>query len=478
MRVIIAARLSQLAEGQTGQESQDIEAREWAERMGYEVVATLADFKSGTSAPWNRPNLKPWVTEPARMALYDAVVAYRLDRLSRGDNASTNAIEDWATSHGKQLLTQDGLVFPCEGNAGIRWDITKRLAHEEWLGSSEKYRRMQRTLRRQGYHVGRAPYGFMIQPVPGTKHKVLVPDPSTRWVVREAVRRYLADETLAAIGADFTARGIMSSPCPSNCAKDHEHRQGEPWSPKTLSQVLRNPALCGRYSHGGEVIRHEGIVTLRDWERVQGAMDGRAHRKGVPPTQTAMLTSVAFCAICEGPMYRIKCRGRTYKNGMMPEAKFYYRCHGTSRKRSECANMASLKELDALVTSEILKLASKPYKELVPVPGHNNDDAIAQAKRDVSDLDQDAPDYDERYAALRAEVKRLQALPAVPDRMAERETDETIGQHWASLDDAGRRAALVSAGARVYVDATGPELLVRLVNVAPGASAPERRPAA
>ena len=105
MRVLIAARLSQLAEGQTGLDSQDAESTAWAEREGHEVVHVAMDRKSGTTAPWDRPQLRPWVTDESRVALYDAVLAYRLDRLSRGDNESTNAIENWATKNGKQLLT-------------------------------------------------------------------------------------------------------------------------------------------------------------------------------------------------------------------------------------------------------------------------------------------------------------------------------------------------------------------------------------
>ena len=155
MRVIIPARLSQTSEGQTGIESQTDEATRYADGQGWTVVATVADHKSGTVPPWKRPKLRAWVTEPGRLAQYDAVLAYRLDRLTRGDNASTNAIEDWATRNGKQLLTTDGLVFPCEGNDGIRWDVAKRIAHQEWLEASERYRRMQRTLRAAGYWVGR-----------------------------------------------------------------------------------------------------------------------------------------------------------------------------------------------------------------------------------------------------------------------------------------------------------------------------------
>jgi len=63
MKVIITARLSQklAGKGQGGIESQDVDAREWAEDQGHEVVGTVPDTASGTKAMWQRPNLKPWL---------------------------------------------------------------------------------------------------------------------------------------------------------------------------------------------------------------------------------------------------------------------------------------------------------------------------------------------------------------------------------------------------------------------------------
>ena len=42
----------------------------------------------------------------------------------------------------------------------------------------------------------------------------------------------------------------------------------------------------------------------------------------------------------------------------------------------------------------------------------------------------------------------------MPDRIETRETGETVAGRWAQLSPADRRAALLDAGARVYVDAT------------------------
>jgi hypothetical protein len=49
VRLVLAARLSQNHDGQTGIETQDQDARAWAERNGYEIIAVAADTPSRTS---------------------------------------------------------------------------------------------------------------------------------------------------------------------------------------------------------------------------------------------------------------------------------------------------------------------------------------------------------------------------------------------------------------------------------------------
>src|ERR1700744_1413702 len=103
-RALIAARLSKLQRGGQqgiGIETQDEKSRAFCDREGMTVVAVVADTKSGTVAPWDRQNLKPWVTDPEKMALYDAIVAYKTDRWSRGTQEDFTRIEFWATQNGK-----------------------------------------------------------------------------------------------------------------------------------------------------------------------------------------------------------------------------------------------------------------------------------------------------------------------------------------------------------------------------------------
>jgi hypothetical protein len=42
-------------------------------------VEVVKDHKTGKSHLWDRPNLKPWVTDPVLMSRYDAIVALKVD---------------------------------------------------------------------------------------------------------------------------------------------------------------------------------------------------------------------------------------------------------------------------------------------------------------------------------------------------------------------------------------------------------------
>jgi DNA invertase Pin-like site-specific DNA recombinase len=166
------------------------------------------------------------------MAQYDAVVAYRLDRLTRGDNQSTNDIEKWAHDNHKQLLTVDGLVFPCEGTDGIRWDIAKRLSHEAWLETSERYRRMQTYLRSEGKLVGRPPFGYQVAPADGG-HKTLIPTDDGRVYVPEIFARVIAGDNLNDIAKWLDGKDVPLT-------------SGTKWWARSIAGLIRRTTYTGR----------------------------------------------------------------------------------------------------------------------------------------------------------------------------------------------------------------------------------------
>ena len=436
MRLVIASRLSQLASGQTGIDTQDIETQRWAKANGHTIVAVTADWASGKSQPWDRPDLKPWVTRPDKIVQYDGIAAYRLDRLSRGNNESTNAIEQWAHDNRKVLLTVDGLRYPCEGTQGIQWDVTKRLAHESWLETSERYTRMHDYLKTEHKLVGRPCFGLQVVDAEGG-HKTLAPSDLGRQYAPEIFAKVIANISLADIGEWLDAEDVAAP-------------GGKGWRVQTLGTLIRNQAMMGRrvetLSDGRTaVLRFEALIDPATFRLANDALDTRLHRgpKGKNPT---LMSGLLKCFRCGGPMYAIM-------TGRGASARLYYRCKGTGpRPKSVCANMIDVASADAIISA---KMASNhaPVMETKIKPGHNHKAELADIKQQMADLPlgllSDA-EVDVELKLLRARRDELLDAEDTPDELVETPTGESYSQMWARLSDAGRHQWMQDAKVRLF----------------------------
>jgi len=445
MRLLHAARLSRKARGheQTGIETSDHEARRWAEQGGHVIVATVADTKSGTTNIWARPNLKPWVTDPNRLAQYDGIVAYKSDRLSREAWADEIQIRLWAQQHGKQLfIVSPSLHWPPANQAEqLSWEIFASQAHEEWKNTSERYQRMQGHLRGNGFLVGDAPFGFRIvcaekcgQDSQDCKHhKTLEPDPALRPYVLEMVRRYLDGDSLATICHWLDSEGIK----PRTAAK---------WYPTGLRHILANPALIGVRKHKGmsTVLKFEPILDRATWAKLQAKLDGNP-RHGAISDEPTLLTGIIFCGLCGRIMHR-KAVYTARKDGSKRYL-LYYRCDGTPKDRSTCKNMIRMDLADSIVSDWVVQVLGRAELiERIVTSGNGREDEIQDVRDSIRDLDPEAGDYDARLSGLRAELSRLRNLPAEPAKPAERPTGLSIKKYWASLgeDTAAKRRFLLA----------------------------------
>lgn len=448
-RVIIAARLSRQVDGQTGVDSQDKLTKAWAEALGYEVVEVIADTKSGTVQPWNRPNLKPWVTDPHKLALYDAVVGFRLDRLTRGDNQSTNEIEEWARINQKELLTEDALRFPCEGADGIRWDITKRLAHEEWLKISERYSRMQKWLRDNNFLVGAVPYGYEPVMVPGTEHKTLgiVEDQA------EAVRtiyQMLADGYPVTMICERLDKDALTMTNIRRARKGQELAPNK-WGPATVTTMVRNPVYKGRRVdlQGRTQLEVPEIVTATQWKQANDKLDGskngrRGQKYGKKAEITSLLNGVIVCGYCGRNMWRVKC-------GSNKTPRLYYRCSGTPRDKSTCSLMVQMAQADLVMQATMGMVATEPHYETIVTDGFDYQDEIDDLTERLKALDYDAPDWRDEQEALINRRDELKAMPAQPRRVVKRPSGKTMGEWWLEAPTAERRQFLLDRGCVVKV---------------------------
>jgi hypothetical protein len=391
--VIVLARKSQKIKGrgQVSIESQDEDAREWAQEIGLNVTATVPDIASGTKAIWDRANAKPWVTQPDLMSKYQGIVAAKHDRISREGWRDEGDLRRWAENNHKALfLVEKELRWPPRQDEHYNddvaaWNREAEDSNREWNKDSRRWKRTHRKLTADNYLVGKAPYGYRImgadcQQVPCRcfeqkidDHKTLaIYEPEAK-IVRDVVTRYLAGESMAQICVDYPW-----------------------WVPPALARLLRNPSLAGRRmnAEGKTILRFKGIITWQTHLELVKRLDSRTHRKGISPANTYMLTGSLTCEAGHA-MY-------ADKGGNSRQ--YTYRCR-------ECRFAISLDQADEHVSNDVIdSYGHLPHLAMRVIPGKNHFEDIAKLRQDRNELDDTQDDYEERVAEITAEIRRLRKL--------------------------------------------------------------------
>lgn len=440
-RAIVAARLSRKGKRQTGIDTQDYDSQDYCDDHELTVIQVVADTKSGTMAPWDRPNLKPWVTDPDYMALYDVIVAAKHDRLSRADWSDEARIRIWAEEHRKKLILVDqDLQWPPRNDGDRqRWNNAAEQSRREWESTSKRYSRMQRSLRDGKFFIGKRSFGYSIVGVTCKQspceceddHKTLEIKESEAKHVREIFRSYLAGQSLAQIRDWVISLGIRAM-------------QGEVWSSQAIRRILRNPIYVGRVQYKGQTyMQCPAIINPADFDKVQEMLAGKATR-GPQSKAPAMLTGVIQCDHGH-KMYRMKGR----KIPTVPDGLYYY-CNPEVAPKGQRL-LIPLTYVDKFVNDSIMEdYGSEPHYVRKMSPGRQYANRIAEIRMDIKEVNATDDDFMERVAGMRAEIKRLEALAskdAGPKWVADRKDDgtvRTIGEVWESMDK-GQKAQWLRA---------------------------------
>lgn len=435
----------------------------WASGNDHVIVGVAEDSGvSGAVAPWDRPDLGPWLTDPDKIAQYDGILAAHLDRLGRSTNDFMMLLK-WCDENHKTIITT-ALGDKIDFSKGVGKLIGFVIM---WLGEQELETDRRRTretfewLRDHGYLTGKCPFGFRIVTVEtdGKTRKLIEPDPVNANYVREMVTRWLDGQTLAELCDWLDAEGVKPVAWTTWNKKPEDERGPEPvWQQGSISQLFRNPVLVGQLESGGDVVRDaKGQPMLRcqpildddTWRKLQEKFDAMPKRKTTAPKDTSLLTGILFCAKCDSPMYRLTST-RQHPNGNT-YVTTYYRCHGTSRNPSKCRNMAQMKAIEDEVTEYIQTHPSMEIMEPIVVKGNTFGKQLAEVRAAMTALDPASDDYETTHASYFGEFKRLSGLKPEPDRIDKVPTGRTLAGEWPTMDTAERRQALLDGEFRVTV---------------------------
>jgi DNA invertase Pin-like site-specific DNA recombinase len=416
-------RVSSAGQDETNQEP---DVARWIRDHGYELGETYR--LRGKSAFKGNPKFdRMWtqVLDDFRAGRIHVLVVWALDRIDRKLEAFKR-LEEVVDAGGRvEFVTQPHLNDLTTMGGRIALKVQEEIAHAESTGKSERVLAAHNAIKSNGGVIGRPGYGYEV--VGEAKHKTLAIHPEEATVVREAVDRYLAGESVEDIVNDFNRRGISK----------RTKRDGTPiqWHVKTLAQLLRSPSIAGRRvdADGKTVHTYDPIITWDEHKRIVARMDKRANRQGISPgNTTALLTGMLFDA--DGnPMYRIHGWGKP---------KYY------SRQSKASVDLAWLDEqIESMFAgNSVLHMV----RQLVP--GDNNGDEIARLRQDRSELDDMAEDYDERHAKLTKRIRELVTEDEEnpnPDRIEMTPDGRTLGEVWREMNTADRRDLLLAHDVRV-----------------------------
>jgi site-specific DNA recombinase len=501
-RWLVAARLSRMSKKDrergddviNGIQTQDQRSADWARQEGHVIVYVTKDRNvSGAIAPWERPELGPWLTDPVKMVQYDGIVAYDAARISR-EYFDLAWLRKWAElNHKKLYVIKERLRWP-DNRDGTLWGVAAERAYEERQEIIERVTRELTALREAGKFIGRPPFGFTSE---GEKYdRRLASTDEGRKYVPLIYQHCIEGWSLVAIVEWLIAEGVKSV--------------SGGWGPTSIAGLIKNPVYMGhrckreavppdeiedrdgmviryrygttwtgtpRWQYGETVHRCEPLVDAAIWKRANEALTTRGKRGHSDPGERAMLADALFCPFCEdSPMYRHRAtgRGRPY---------LYYRCVGRGRKRSSCGNMVRVELVDAAVNEIMASTFDVPVMRHEIVYG-NEAEIEAELERIRFELKQlaarelDWEEEDRERARLRAEHERVSNTELVADRVELVETDDTYLELWERLSDPARGPWLEEQEFRVTASKERVTVSQGSVSATVELSRPERRVAA
>jgi DNA invertase Pin-like site-specific DNA recombinase len=500
-RVLRAIRLSVYREEDptTSPERQREAINRNAEADGDTIIGEALDLDESAyrKSPFARPDLGDWLHY--RMGEFDKVSWSAPDRAIRR-MADMSDLARWAKEHKKILhfcnspagkidldFTRDDpmtmlmlqiIAFAAEMET---WNITQRA-----LGSRAYLRQVGR------YAGGWTPFGYRVRESENGKGYELEPDPLYAGHLHRMVDDLLSGtKGPTAIATWLNAEGIPTS-------KDIVRiRAGKPvkghrWTYMSVIQVLRSRAMCGITeifpdwrndtragraevvygADGMPVLFAEPIVSYVDWMRVQARLDELSVPVKRPRQDSPWLTGVSLCKACGKPLYsnRQTVKGKTYS---------YMRCLGV-REGTCHMRQITVGSLTAAVNEWVSKNWTRiPYFKVTTSEGDDHAEEIRSVADSIRELagrielaDADGKPTDDDRAKLEVAKARLRALRTMTTEAAEKEnrigyelTGLSQAEHWVSLDDAGRRAFLMSTNSRIRAQGGRP---VPEVDIVPG----------
>jgi site-specific DNA recombinase len=268
-----------------------------------------------------RPGLKRLMAD-AEAGLIDAVVCYKVDRLSRSLLDFSRLIEVFDRRH-VMFVSVTQPINTADSSGRLMLNVLLSFAQFEREMIADRTRDKMGAARRKGKWTGGFPVlGYDVHPDGGR----LVVNEEEAETVRQIFTLYLDLRSLQATAAELNRRGWRTK---SWATKEGTFHEGVAFNKAHVSRLLGNVLYVGKVSHHGQVYdgEHPAIVDEATYERVQTALAGNNVSGGAKAKNRYghLLRGLLHCTACGCAMSP----SVTRRNG---KAHRYYVCGNATRR--------------------------------------------------------------------------------------------------------------------------------------------------
>lgn len=358
MKIAVYVRVSTLEQAESGYSigEQTEKLTAYCQVKDWQVAKIYTDPGfSGSSL--DRPAMQQLITD-CKLGIFDAVLVYKLDRLSRSQKDTLYLIEDVFNAHNIHFmsLSENFDTSTPFGKAMIGLLSVFAQLEREQIKERMQMGKLGRVKAGKISAWSNVPFGY-------TKVKDSYDvDPLRADIVKRIYADYLAGKSITKITKELNREGHVG--------------KGVNWSYRTVRQILGNVTYTGRIIFKGQVYDglHTGIISKADWDEVQRLLkirqlDQEKKSNNPRPFQARyMLSGLLKCAYCgstlaiakshtkDGPLWRYVCPShnvRKYRNG---GSAAHYRIAPVNCK----FKFKYMSELESTVIHEVKKIALDP----------------------------------------------------------------------------------------------------------------------
>lgn len=292
--------------------------RERCEREGWEVVAEF--MAPGESAYTDNLEKRPTLLKALRAAEsgeFEVLMVHESSRLARNAFLALE-VRRRLERAGVALIDATGRIEARTAESGMFFTLSAGM-NEYWSEKmGEHIRKAKRQLVFEGLHVGDPPFGY--RRVGPRQPLAVVPDEAQ--AIREGFRDYVSGASYTEVLRRWNAQGLSPR-------SKQGHTQ---FTVPAMQSIFENDFYAGFIRHKGERMRgaHEPLISEDLWLSAQSRVNRRESRS----RNKRMLSGVAVCVVCEGPVWLTS-------HGRKGSPTYYYREPSRERGRS-CTNAVTM----------------------------------------------------------------------------------------------------------------------------------------